>query len=828
MPSLKSPVSAVAPIGPSPPSVDDYELVKILRQGTIVTQFVSRDKVSKAPVVVKSARKGTSHEARLVQGQKAHQRVRDASFVVPLLASFHDSDYLFTVEAWCPGRDLDAIVTREGPFPESDVRFYAAELFVALEELKAKHVLHRDIKTSNIVLSASGHVRLVGFHSATILEEARVDFDADPDATSGRFDIPAPSFTSIERVGSLGYMSPEVHAGQPYSFEADLHGLGVTLYNLLTGRIPFGFGWADSEDEFSDAVLNEPLQFREDDKVSPEAKDLLRILLGRRGPQGSPEIESLFSHPFFAGVDWYEIRSQTAEPPRVPAVKPLGGPSTKYWIPRGGPCSQDLLPDFTFVSAELSAQRTHYSGLFQRVAGLFTAPRSPNSRRLSLDLPIQDPPSPPPVEITGSYRPSSLRSPTDNDAVFGERLPPRVTEGLRKRKATSKPRPFRADMSMTITPPRLVLTHADKNGDDLQLSPDACESSPLRAPFFEIANDAHLLSPADADRTWTPKVKIAAGAPIKLADPPKNRRRQRQMERERARAQKEKENEGKGAKEIVPEIEGPKANLPTVDKVPSSAVNILPAPKTISSPAAQPIATSSSETTPATESQSRVRPGSRTLSRTPAIQARPSLSRPKPVFKVSTTISERKAPSAPPSPPPAKTSKASESPNLVTPTRQWNSYQRHPLMNQDTNVERPVLKSVMTGRKPVIQQAPKIITPSTAQMISTAKSAVIGGNARARPSPTARQSPPAVQSRSPLPQPKAVSKNSVTTRHKPEIYRDPSSTSLKTSKPNTLSVAEASGPHSRPHKQQSSSKLKENNTKSDKNPQLKGVAPRLA
>ncbi|KAG6821420.1 hypothetical protein H0H92_001759 [Tricholoma furcatifolium] len=128
-----------------------------------------------------------------------------------------------------------------------------------------------------------------------------MDFSADPVVTRGSFAIPNPPFSTTEKVGTLPYMSPDVLFGRPYSYEADLYSLGVTMYQLLTGRYPFGHETAETEEEWLFASFTEYLVFQRDDKVSSACQAFIGLLT-RRNYRDPVKIEDLLQHEFFAGV----------------------------------------------------------------------------------------------------------------------------------------------------------------------------------------------------------------------------------------------------------------------------------------------------------------------------------------------------------------------------------------------------------------------------------------------------------------------------------------------------------------------------------------------
>jgi hypothetical protein len=129
-------------------------------------------------------------------------------------------DRLAVVMEWVPGGSV-AERLRAGSVSVEEAARIGRETLEALAYLHAQGVIHRDVKPSNLLLDAKGSVRLADFGLARPVGEA---FDLTQTALS---------------VGTPGYMSPEQIRGESLGPATDLYGVGVTLFELLTGRRPF-------------------------------------------------------------------------------------------------------------------------------------------------------------------------------------------------------------------------------------------------------------------------------------------------------------------------------------------------------------------------------------------------------------------------------------------------------------------------------------------------------------------------------------------------------------------------------------------------------------
>jgi serine/threonine protein kinase/tetratricopeptide (TPR) repeat protein len=146
------------------------------------------------------------------------------------------------------GRPLSDKV-RGQALPLDDVLRCGTQIADALAHAHARHVVHRDLKTANVVATPDGRVKVLDFGLAKRIR------DLDPtDATTGDYDG-GPLTEAGTVVGTLGYMAPEQLRGQPADARSDLWALGVVLYELAAGTRPFT---GQSRYELSSNILNEP------------------------------------------------------------------------------------------------------------------------------------------------------------------------------------------------------------------------------------------------------------------------------------------------------------------------------------------------------------------------------------------------------------------------------------------------------------------------------------------------------------------------------------------------------------------------------------------
>lgn len=207
---------------PAPPSLPTrFRLDRFLGSGGQADVWLAHDLELDQPVAMKLFRPGLDAVAR----ERLRREVRlgrelSHPRLVRMFELIEAADRFGVAMEWIPGGTLADRVAR-GPLGIEEIVRVARELLEALSCLHDAGVLHRDVKPSNVLLDAGGHVRLADFGLAR------------PGGDSG--DLTRASVA----VGTPGYMSPEQLRGLEPGPGSDLYGLGVTLYLLLTGRPPF-------------------------------------------------------------------------------------------------------------------------------------------------------------------------------------------------------------------------------------------------------------------------------------------------------------------------------------------------------------------------------------------------------------------------------------------------------------------------------------------------------------------------------------------------------------------------------------------------------------
>uniref|UniRef100_A0A8C6XSB1 non-specific serine/threonine protein kinase n=1 Tax=Naja naja TaxID=35670 RepID=A0A8C6XSB1_NAJNA len=251
-----------------------FELLKVLGQGSYGKVFLVRK--------IKGSDTGQLYAMKVLK--KATLKVRDRvrskmerdilaevnhPFIVKLHYAFQTEGKLYLILDFLRGGDLFTRLSKEVMFTEEDVKFYLAELALALDHLHG--------------LDEEGHIKITDFG----LSKEAIDHDKR-----------AYSFC-----GTIEYMAPEVVNRRGHTQSADWWSFGVLMFEMLTGSLPFqGKDRKETMALILKAKLGMP-QF-----LSIEAQSLLRALF-KRNPSnrlgaGLDGVEEIKRHPFFATIDW--------------------------------------------------------------------------------------------------------------------------------------------------------------------------------------------------------------------------------------------------------------------------------------------------------------------------------------------------------------------------------------------------------------------------------------------------------------------------------------------------------------------------------------------
>ncbi|KAG8636914.1 serine/threonine-protein kinase D6PK [Manihot esculenta] len=358
--------------------VNHFRLLKRLGCGDIGSVYLSELSGTKCYFAMKVMDKASlASRKKLLRAQTEREILQclDHPFLPTLYTHFETDKFSCLVMEFCPGGDLHTLRQRQPGkhFSERAVKFYVAEILLALEYLHMLGIVYRDLKPENVLVREDGHIMLSDFDlslrcavSPTLVKSSAPEGEhlrknpaycvqpacIEPSCIQPSCVVPTTCFSprlflsksrkerkpknemgnqvtplpeliaeptdarSMSFVGTHEYLAPEIIKGEGHGSAVDWWTFGIFLYELLFGKTPFK-GSGNRATLFN--VVGQPLRFPESPVVSFSARDLIRGLLVKE-PQhrlaykrGATEIKQ---HPFFEGVNWALIRC--ASPPEIP------------------------------------------------------------------------------------------------------------------------------------------------------------------------------------------------------------------------------------------------------------------------------------------------------------------------------------------------------------------------------------------------------------------------------------------------------------------------------------------------------------------------------
>ena len=313
-------------------TLENFEFIKVLGKGTFGKVVLCTEKATGHLYAIKILRK----EVIIRKDEIAHTltenrvlRTTNHPFLISLKYSFQTADRLCFVMEYVNGGELFFHLRHIRVFGEDRTRFYAAEIISALGYLHSHGIIYRDLKLENLLLDKDGHIKIADFG---LCKE---------DITYGR--------TTKTFCGTPEYLAPEVLEDNDYGRAVDWWGVGVVMYEMICGRLPF---YNQDHEKLFMLIVMEEVKFPRN--ISNEAKDMLSGLLAKDPSKrlgGGPEdAKEIMDHAFFSSIDWSDLVQKKIPPPFIPKVE--DETDTRYFDSAfTGECVQLTPPDQNFLGS---------------------------------------------------------------------------------------------------------------------------------------------------------------------------------------------------------------------------------------------------------------------------------------------------------------------------------------------------------------------------------------------------------------------------------------------------------------------------------------------
>ena len=290
--------------------INDFEKIKTIGRGSVGKVYLVKYTPNNKLYAMKSMRKDQIISDGIVDNILVERNIlllNQCNFLLTLSFFKQTSERLYLITPFIKGGDLFNKLKTDGFFPEDLVKFYAAQIAIAIQHLHDLGFAYRDLKPENILIDEEGYLKLCDFGSSVRIKG-----------------------TEKEKTfaGSPEYAPPEMICREGHTFMCDWWSFGILLYELLYGNTPF---FCEDKNRMYDLIKNGAICFPKyiningkdiKYKISDDAKDIIKKFLEkdpgmRLGRKGLKEIKK---HSFFNGIKFSVIREKKMKAPFKPKI----------------------------------------------------------------------------------------------------------------------------------------------------------------------------------------------------------------------------------------------------------------------------------------------------------------------------------------------------------------------------------------------------------------------------------------------------------------------------------------------------------------------------
>ncbi|OHS98495.1 CAMK family protein kinase [Tritrichomonas foetus] len=258
------------------PTLGTFTIKKVIGHGSYATVYLAIHEATKMSVALKVYSKGLSQDSdEMLLIKREVDIMKDVwhPLVVSLFDCFEYNHHIIFISEFIEGENLLDYANGRVPFPESEVRQLFAQMILILEYVhKEKKIVHRDLKCENFMVDLHNNIHLIDFGFANYRNDNHL---------------------LKTTCGSPGYIAPEIIRSKPYDQEVDIWSLGIILYAITHGHLPFDE--SNTSKLLTKIVFSEPEYDTE--SFSPDLIDLIQSML-KKDPKERATIDQIKNHPW--------------------------------------------------------------------------------------------------------------------------------------------------------------------------------------------------------------------------------------------------------------------------------------------------------------------------------------------------------------------------------------------------------------------------------------------------------------------------------------------------------------------------------------------------
>src|SRR5260370_7115057 len=260
--------------------LDHYRIEGLVARSGMASIFRGTDLRNGRQVAIKIPHPEVESDPALFDRFHREEQIGKALDHPGVMKVFADEDRsrVYMVMEWVDGRLLRKILDEQHKLSPDRAVHLAVRILNALEYIHSRGVAHRDLKPENVMVDESDNIRLIDFGIAAHSKSRRLTFAK-----------------LSQTMGTPDYISPEQVKGKRGDSRSDLYAMGVILYEMVTGRVPF-----TGDNAFlimNDRLLNNPLPPREiDPSITPQLQEIIYRALERNPKNRYPTPHDFPSH----------------------------------------------------------------------------------------------------------------------------------------------------------------------------------------------------------------------------------------------------------------------------------------------------------------------------------------------------------------------------------------------------------------------------------------------------------------------------------------------------------------------------------------------------
>ncbi|CAL1540845.1 unnamed protein product [Lymnaea stagnalis] len=283
-------------------TIKSFTLIKTLGSGSFGRVMLAQYNLeaNKKVVAIKILNKERVVKTKQIEHTLNEKRllasVTNFPFIVKLVMAFKDTTNLYMVMEFTPGGELFRLIRRKGRVPEAWAQFYSAQVLLALQYLHNANVLYRDLKPENLLIDSSGYPKMADFGFAKKVHQ------------------------TWTLCGTPQYIAPEMILNKGYGKSVDYWGLGILIYEMVAGYVPFDHKTPIRLYEMIvECNVNYPSHFKP--QLSNLLSKLIQLDVTKRYGNLKDGAFDIINHLWYKEVDFRKIMTKAYQAPWIPSLK---------------------------------------------------------------------------------------------------------------------------------------------------------------------------------------------------------------------------------------------------------------------------------------------------------------------------------------------------------------------------------------------------------------------------------------------------------------------------------------------------------------------------